>query len=170
MRTLFTIGFNKTYVLCTTGEKGTVLIRGPSYWNKKLNNTMKTKELYTFVSPIVLTRRTDVLLETLIIFLPIFLKAHLLFGYPGIWLPSLFLELCLCVKQAGGLTCKSAHRDWSWPRLIYQWIMRCLSGGEKHCGHRGLSKGNHAEPRLSSRQRGWRGGKKHRWRGEDMEM
>lgn len=54
---------------------------------------------------------TDVLLETLIIFLLIFLKAHLLFGYPAIWLPSLFLELCLCVKQAADLTCKPAHGD-----------------------------------------------------------
>lgn len=57
----------------------------------------------------LLTPSTDVLLETLIIFLPIFLKAHLLFEYPGIRLPSLFLEPCLCVKQAVGLTCKSAR-------------------------------------------------------------
>lgn len=57
----------------------------------------------------LLTPSTDLLLETLIIFLPIFLKAHLLFEYPGILLPSLFLEPCLCVKQAVGLTCKSAR-------------------------------------------------------------
>lgn len=72
----------------------------------------------------MLTVWTDVLLETLIIFLLIFLKAHLLFEYPGIWLPSLFLELCLCVKQAVGLTCKLAQGgDWTRPRLIYQWII-----------------------------------------------
>lgn len=65
---------------------------------------------------------SDVLLETLIIFLLIFLKAHLLFGYPGIWLLLLFLELCLCVKQVAGLPCKPARGDWSWPGLIYQWL------------------------------------------------
>lgn len=57
----------------------------------------------------LLTLSTDLLLETLIIFLLIFLKAHLLFEYPSILLPSLFLEPCLCVKQAVGLTCKSAR-------------------------------------------------------------
>lgn len=84
--------------------------------------------LHFHLTNIVLTSWTDVLLETLIIILPIFLKAHLLFEYPGIWLPSLFLELCLCVKQAVDLTCKSAQGgDWSWPRLIYQWIIRSAS-------------------------------------------
>lgn len=53
------------------------------------------------------TLQTEVLLETLIIFLLDFLEAHLLFGYPGIWLPSLFLEPSPRVKQAAGLTCKS---------------------------------------------------------------
>lgn len=65
--------------------------------------------LHFYLTSIVLTLWTDVLLETSIVFFLIFLKAHLLFEYPGIWLPSLFVALRLCVKQAVGLTCKSAQ-------------------------------------------------------------
>lgn len=62
--------------------------------------TCRKPNVYTFISPVVLTLWTDVLLDSLIVFLLIFLKAHLLFEYPDIWLPSLLLDLCLCGKQA----------------------------------------------------------------------
>lgn len=51
----------------------------------------------------MLTLTTDVLLATQFIFLLIFLQAHLIFEYEGLLL-RLCLELCLCVKQAVGLT------------------------------------------------------------------
>lgn len=53
-----------------------------------------------------------------------FCKALLLFKYPGIWLQWLFLEQSPCVKQAEGLTFKSALGGWrTQHRLIYQWIV-----------------------------------------------
>lgn len=106
----------------------------------------------------LLTLWTDVLVGTLIIFLPIFLKAHLLFEYPGIWLLSLFLELCLRVKQAVGLTCEAVRgEDWSWPQTDLS-VDRVLSlwAAEMHCGHRGPSRGNRTAGRLSLWQTEWR--------------
>lgn len=76
------------------------------------NKAENTKALLRFCSTNnVLTRSTDVLLETLIIFLPILLEAHLLFEYPGVWLLWLFLEMCPHVKQAVDLTARLAHRE-----------------------------------------------------------
>lgn len=119
----------------------------------------------------MLTSWTDVLLETLIIFLLIFLKAHLLFEYPGIWLPSLFLELCLCVKQAGGLTCKSAQGgDWSWPRLIYQWII-CSASKPLKCAVVTTDFPKGIAPRIDClHDREKRRGKARRQRGEDKKI
>lgn len=78
---------------------------------------------------------TQVLLETLIIFLLSFLDTHLLFEYIGIWLPSLFLEESPRVKQAVGFTCKSPRggmEAWSQPAVIYQWII-CSASKPPKC-------------------------------------
>lgn len=84
----------------------------------------RAKSLHTFISSILCWHGGQTYYWNIDCFSPDFPQAHLLFESPGIWFLSLFLERCLCVKQAVGLTYKSAQGgDWGRARLIYQWII-----------------------------------------------
>lgn len=83
-------------------------------------------------------------------------SVHLLFGSEGLWLPTLCLELCLCVKQALDLVSKLAHghRSQPPPDLSVDQTL-CLYLGLKHDGCSERSKGSRAErkQRLTEKRR-----------------